>query len=78
MPHAPMAPGTDHVTTVDSNGAIVGCVSTGTRVVVLNQTHLENRNFVAGDPEDLTPARSGAFTRSPSPSMGRGRCERAK
>ena len=46
--------------------------------LVLNQPHLENRNFVAGDPEDLTPARSGAFTRSPSPSMGRGRCESAK
>ena len=41
-------------------------------IALLNQTHLENRNFVAGDPEDLTPARSGAFTRSPPHRWGGG------
>jgi hypothetical protein len=41
------------------------------KLFVLNQAHLENRNFVAGAPEDLTP-RYFAISQRPLPIDGEG------
>ena len=41
------------------------------KLFVLNQAHLENRNFVAGAPEDLPP-RYFAISQRPLPTDGEG------